>query len=947
MEKNSNIHWLLTILIFAMLLAWEVRGDETKDIWEWTQRDFRHENGTGDFSWHTNVDGGGNPVECNIIQDFHELAFPMGIWVAPGYYRLVVETHIDKSAGIAAPNNDLIDYIEIWTATEGTPGAYIDPLQVEWVKPKPASGDPYLRQYYRGSFPTGHYDISHDVIKECHKKCLFFCSAGLPLPLCTQCFQDCQDFVYIFPTSYYQTGTFFIDHPSLFWFVVHATANARFSVGRVWLYRNVDPDPGSLKILSWNVEPNNEKNVEIGQALADYLNSPDLAAFQELSYTKRKSCQPQLYDEENCILGIMEGYADRSELNVGSSGGFPDYGHSDGDFFNVYGIGNWDAKGGHTDHYLGIITKKSIWLNYLDDLSTSPNEIYNFTKKGVGPDGDKHHHWGYGTYNCTDKKGCWHCPWPAKNMEDDHDHKDCCGIDDEEYHYNNELICRNNFYFTNDNQFGCTYKYMNGRHITARFRDRMGKEGAMADTHLIHKDGDGGCRSKDPGSLWRRALQMVDIIAHVATDDTYEIGETEERKIMYGSDFFDTNPFIITGDTNLRYDEQYFILDFMRSKLASMGVNSAVLDLTLSQGLEEEDTHPGTFPGGDPHPGNPCSDMGDRDVFDKIYLLGAAASMDNDIDFQIGNFLKINGSCCHPDDRDCGCAVSPEECRSFDPGTPYPGPYKEVDTKTDHFPVFATLSGRTTDSIGEVENGFEAVYSAEKGEAPTFDMKFNWESCFGCEPYLLGESRYGLNPSYVHPGIEPSPDGIEGMAARFGEGEAYILFPHFADVEDAGGELPRRSVTVEVWIKPSSLEPGVLHTIVAKGQPPLPAYKIEVVGDSESEDRGYLKFTLWDDCFYSIHVDFDDTSSYIEAGKWHHILVSWDGLVVKVIVKKINGIGDVETKSWEEVLPISNVQMCEETGVLQIGAQLSWSGEYQNFFVGDMDDLQIYNNVAR
>lgn len=817
--------------VIVFLLSQEVYADEI--LHEWNQSDFYHGVGRGDYDTWLNVNESGEPVEGDVINGFNWFTHPDGVLLVPGYYRLIIETQIRHSVGEDYPVNEILELISIY----GESG------NIKWIKPKPADGYPFSRMYFRGSFPS----------------------------------DTC---------NYYQTGTFFMEDVQKFWFSVYVTGAEVIQFKRVWLLRNVDPDPGSIRVSSWNVYYKNDQMEEIGDAVFEYLNAPDLAAFQELSYTKRHRCNPGLYGKENCILGIMTGYAQGFEngwrrMNLGN------YGFSDGDLFDVYGIGNWKYyawKGYRTDHYQGIITKKSVWKELYDD----PIDTYNYLNKGVGKDGEINHDFGFGTYNCTDRaNGCWRCPWYAKNEYDD-----CCGIPG--YLHGNAERCRSNYYFTNDS----SSKKKEGRHVTARFKDRSGKEGVIVTTHLYHK-----------GASERRN-QMVDIIEHVTDDDA-----------MYGMEYekFKNNPLIFVGDFNLGYEEQFRILDNMREELESRTGSSCIIDLTLSHGLHLVDTRPGHS-----RPGHPCDDVGDLDPLDKIYLVGGAAAMDNDVDFYIGTNIGLYDTCCSPP---CVTILS---------------------TETDHYPVYATLSTRTIENVlKDVEDVEEALvrYSGEDGEHPDFDMKFEWTRIDDDEWLLSAESRHGVEP-WEYPNVSIYSPGIEKMAAYF-DGRGYVMFPH-NDYYSA-----KRRISIEAWIKPTEIERFTPYTIVAKGdfatQVPEETkmnYLLEIGGDPISPGLGWLMFHVWHDCKYIFTADGNFNEPVIHTNKWHHVLASFDGLHARIVVTRVNGPGDYERLRVVEEYMGTNITMCVENNPLLIGARYQ-DGVPKRNFVGIMDDLQIYSEVAR
>lgn len=393
---------------------------------------------------------------------------------------------------------------------------------------------------------------------------------------------------------------------------------------------------------------------------------------------------------------------------------------------------------------------------------------------------------------------------------------------------------------------------------------------------------------------------MVDIIDHV-TDDYAMYG-----MYNYGMFYFTRQPLVIVGDTNLRHDEQFKILDAMKNEL-EISNKGGIIDLTLSHNAALVDTVPGKH----------CGNTGELDPFDKIYLLGGTAPMDNDIEFHVGNHIAPCGDCCN-----ASCTF--------------------VDTCTDHYPVYATLAARTTGSIDNYLDGLGVKYSAETGENPDLDMKFEWQQVQVGLWQLLKESRYGMEP-FAHPDVKEYASGIEGMAASF-EGNGYVTFPHWEPYSTS------RRLSIELWIKPEQINPpdfypGMIQGLVTKGQEDRINYTL-VLRSTENPNLAWIDFNIFDDCTTRRSADGKFNYPPIEVGKWHHLLVSYDGLHAKIIVTKVHGIGDYEILGGEEEYMGANVQMCIESGPLWIGARYI-DGIAQNYYWGEMDDLQIYTEAAR
>lgn len=777
--------WRLTCaccLVLALLLALptDVSADEL--IFEWTQGDFLHSVGGWDGSWWS------SQRQEGYIMDGLKAGNPT---LAPGYYRIVMEAYIDHAAGEKYQDNPILFEMSLYDE--------LNARSLEWLRVK-GEDEKLFRRYRRGSFGA----------------------AGKVT---------------------FATGSFFLGGQARLRLRVRSSSQEPVHAGKVWLFRNAAPDPGTVRVLTWNLGEHNTLVQDVGEALYDDLNAPDLAAIQELSYDEMNQCYPGNRGKENCILGVMHGYAGSSSsgLNLG------DYGFSDGDLFDVYGIGNWqviDWTGGHTDHYLGIISKKSVWPAYFP--------TYDYINKGVGEEGMKRPHWDFGTHNCS--TGNWYAH--------DQEGRDCCGLPCD---LKNPETCRTNYYFTTDHQPG-SYDNRNGRHVTARFQDRAGKEGVAVTTHLVW--GDGG----DPGSLTSRREQMVDIIKHVA-----------HGAAMYGPDYFDTHPLIILGDTNLRPDEQFKILDRMRDALGNAGADINVVDLTLDHGLEDVDTHPGEK-GGDP----------DIDPYDKVYLLGSAAAMDNGVGFGIGTDLPL-GFCA-----------------------------------TGHRPVTATLSTRTTDHVGQYNTGVgygRPRYSKEPGETPAFDLKFEW----GGSPLTLQtESRGGHRP--VGGAVQRHVQGIEGEAATFNGTDHYLAYPAQLRYDAS------RRVTLQAWIKMTDLSGSAadVHTIVAKGTNQNLNYKLEVLGN------GKVVFSTRDGGTGTWGETDGGLDTPVVGGVWHHVYASYDGLYGKIIVSRDDG---TILEGKEEYLG-ANLALTPNDDPICIGAIGCGTGAPGNFFKGHMDDVQLYAQAA-
>ena len=231
-----------------------VQADEVLHTLE--QSDFEHQvgmckddsdddDGDGCSGWWVNTENG-IPQFGLVINGFDDETYPDGLFLDPGYYRLIVETKIDNPAGQAAPIDDAIDTLGIVDLS------HVGLKLIHWVNRRPTEGtEPAFRTYYRASFPSS--------------------------------------------STFYQTGTFFIDSRRNIDIYVYASPtgfpyDTPFYVGKVWILRNVDPDPGSLRILTWNVDNKNPRLDEAGFALGKYLNAPDLAAFQEITSDKKERC---------------------------------------------------------------------------------------------------------------------------------------------------------------------------------------------------------------------------------------------------------------------------------------------------------------------------------------------------------------------------------------------------------------------------------------------------------------------------------------------------------------------------------------------------------------------------------------------------------------------------------------------------------------------------------
>jgi len=352
------------------------------------------------------------------------------------------------------------------------------------------------------------------------------------------------------------------------------------------------------------------------------------------------------------------------------------------------------------------------------------------------------------------------------------------------------------------------------------------------------------------------------------------------------------------------------ILDNIRGYLADAGIEGGVLDLTLSNRLEWEDTHPGKH----------C-DSPRHESLDKIYILGSGASMDNDVEVRIGNHI-----CLCDDKVNCG-----------------PGPCEyEYATCTDHYPVFATVGTRTIDRVDSIVMGYMAhVYSGEIGEAPDFDLKFMWSRDPDTGDVLFNEFRNGIEPDFVHPDVKFHEAGIDNNAAYF-EQDGYVLFPH------SEAYAASRRVTIEVWIKPEEFS-----------DPSKPVYLLDKQASTGFNYRlyifpvdslhGLINLQVMDDCETALIAGWNFINEPpIIAGRWHHILASYDGLHAKIIVTRVEGPGEYEIlrgNPQEEYLG-PNVNMCSKAGPLVIGARFA-DGLYMNNYTGVMDDLQIYSEVAR
>jgi hypothetical protein len=318
---------------------------------------------------------------------------------------------------------------------------------------------------------------------------------------------------------------------------------------------------------------------------------------------------------------------------------------------------------------------------------------------------------------------------------------------------------------------------------------------------------------------------------------------------------------------------------------------------------------------------------------------GDAAAVDNEVSFDVGDDMVFTGGgcggeCCNKEDR-CYCAKDYLACKA----DPHYDDLREVYTCSDHLPVFATLSMKSTRFIVDDHiTGFNAEYSGEAGETPSFDMKFEWEEYPSGDRRLLGESRFGDVPIDVV-NVEPFTDGIETMAARFG-GNGHVRFAERGQLEAV------RRVTIEVWVYPMVLAEGQVDTVVEKGAEGQVDYMLSLKGDPENAGYADVIFSTQAQCGTDwLLVEGDGgLDGPVRAWMWNHILASYDGLHLKIIVTRVDEPGQATILKSEE--QYMGIPLCPNDHPLVIGARYVDLGYYERYN-GVMDDLQIYSEVAR
>ena len=220
-----------------------------------------------------------------------------------------------------------------------------------------------------------------------------------------------------------------------------------------------------------------------------------------------------------------------------------------------------------------------------------------------------------------------------------------------------------------------------------------------------------------------------------------------------------------------------------------------------------------------------------------------------------------------------------------------------------------TLSAVATDLAGNSSEASVSVTVSNQPAAP---------------PGLV--AAYGFNEASGLQVTDVSGQGNGGTisgatrttAGKFGGALSFNGTSAWVTVNDAASLDLTTGMTIEAWVKPSTLTGW--RSVVTKEAPGGLAYAL-YSGNNASRPAGYLHIN--DD------IAVSGTTAMV-ANVWTHLAVTYDGTTVRLFV---NGV-QVRTQSAPGAAMTT-------AGVLRIGGNSVW-GEY---FKGLIDEVRIYNRA--